>query len=301
MGGPAPRAGRAPRHGHHRARGRGRDFDSDECAGDQGARHHHRPGGSAPPRTRGPPRHHRHRLAEEGDPFAALESFGEAARLEAANPERLALHRYRFEVTQAHATQLAHTFSATSTVTSACFSPDGQRLLTAGAEGTNGLARVWDTFTGTPITSLHVPAGPVRWAGFTRDGAHLITRAEKGAVQLWRADTGAAAGGPWPVPPPMLGNRLLTARDGLVWSLALHGTGRWLALPGRNEVVLQPLAADDPVRPVFSTPKSVNQVFFSPDDLQVVALLEGGGAEIHDSATGELVLVAGRHQARARQ
>jgi WD40 repeat protein/class 3 adenylate cyclase len=67
------------------------------------------------------------------------------------------------------------------------FSPDGQRIVTTGQDGT---ARVWDARTGQPLTPPLHHDGPVRFAGFSPDSQHLATASQDKAARLWDVRTG---------------------------------------------------------------------------------------------------------------
>ena len=56
-------------------------------------------------------------------------------------------------------------------VYSARFSPDGQRIVTAGADGT---VRVWDPSSANTVAVLRGPGGTVTEARFSPDGAQII-------------------------------------------------------------------------------------------------------------------------------
>jgi WD40 repeat protein len=69
------------------------------------------------------------------------------------------------------------------TVTSASFSPDGQRLVTTSRDNT---LRVWD-LSGRLLAELK-PQNYVNSASFSPDGQRLVTEGFDGTVLLWRMD-----------------------------------------------------------------------------------------------------------------
>ena len=74
-------------------------------------------------------------------------------------------------------------------VTSAVFSPDGSRIVTAGTDGT---ARVWDAARGVAIAAPIEHGGWVNSAAFSFDGSRIITVSTNGAARIWGVlETGA--------------------------------------------------------------------------------------------------------------
>ncbi|MES2569278.1 MAG: protein kinase, partial [Verrucomicrobiota bacterium] len=211
------------------------------------------------------------RLAEDGDSFAALDSFAEAARLDADDPARLKMHGYRFALTMAHAPQLEMRLEHSKAVASASFSPDGSRIATVCADGT---AHVWDAMTGTPALPPLLHSAPLRLAAFSPDGAWLGIRAESGETLLLRGDTGELAAGPWPAHP------LLAPLHGQGNTLAFSQDGHWLAIPVLAGVLLRDLS-ENTMREIILE-KRVNQLLFSPDSSRLAILTEGGGAQIRE-------------------
>ncbi|MDF5706250.1 MAG: AAA family ATPase [Nostoc sp. S4] len=72
----------------------------------------------------------------------------------------------------------------TSLVTSASFSPDGKRILTASYDNT---ARVWD-ISGKQIAELKGHTSLVNSASFSPDGKRILTASDDKTARVWRAD-----------------------------------------------------------------------------------------------------------------
>ena len=66
--------------------------------------------------------------------------------------------------------------------TSAAFSPDGARVVTASEDKT---ARVWDAATGAPIGKPLQHEGEVYRAAFSPDGARVVTVSEDSTARVW--------------------------------------------------------------------------------------------------------------------
>jgi len=71
-------------------------------------------------------------------------------------------------------------------VTSAHFSPDGQRVVTASDDGT---ARVWDAATGKAIGEPIKHDSEVTSAHFSLDGQRVVTVSHDGTAQVWDVPT----------------------------------------------------------------------------------------------------------------
>jgi WD40 repeat protein len=71
-----------------------------------------------------------------------------------------------------------------SAIAATAFSPDGERLATAGYEGA---VKIWDAATGQEILTLHAHRGPLLNLAFSPDGRRLLTMGQDGSVRVWDA------------------------------------------------------------------------------------------------------------------
>jgi hypothetical protein len=146
-------------------------------------------------------------------------------------------------------------------VLTARFSPNGNFVVTASADGT---ARLWQAATGQYFGMLLLHRGPVNTACFSPDGSSIVTASNDGTARLWAiprleagqaatlADLAEATGrlmiGDWGTLLP------LPDRDRLIARLQAKATAQNRATKSDFDRVLQELAA--PLRDQGSEPRS---------------------------------------------
>lgn len=104
-------------------------------------------------------------------------------------------------------------------VQSAALSPDGQRIASAGDEGT---VRIWRANGGTELT-LRGHDGPVWDVAFSPDGRHVASGGADGTVRIWGVDGGRPT--------------VLRGHDGTVHGVEFSPDGRRLASTGDDGTV----------------------------------------------------------------
>ena len=208
---------------------------------------------------------------EHGKNAQTLAELAQALRL---NPE----NREASGLTAAMLTQLSWPVPLTSSmrhdavVTSAQFSPDGQRVVTASLDKT---ARLWDAATGKAIGEPMKHEDGVGSAQFSSDGQRVVTASADSTARVWDAATGKAIG------EPMKHEReVFTAQfspDGQqVVTASEDKTARvWDAASGRS--IGEPMEHENWVRTAQ----------FSPDGQRVVTASEDKTARLWDAATGD--------------
>ena len=216
-----------------------------------------------------------------------------------------------------------------SFVLSATYSPDGQRIATASAEGT---ARIWDPGTGEEITSPLRHDSAVGTAHFGPDGQQIVTGSRDKSARLWGARSGQALTEPMRHESNVLmaalgagGHRVLSISEtdtAWLWDVRLLqplAVLRWLQSPavagrfspnGHHVMVIDEANAVRVWNAQTGLPQTrfmghphpesriINDAQFSPDSRRLVTTAEswaatpsgyGGEAHIWDASTGEAI------------
>jgi dipeptidyl aminopeptidase/acylaminoacyl peptidase len=161
-------------------------------------------------------------------------------------------------------------------VTSAAFSPDGSRIVTASAAST---ARIWDAATAKEIAVLRGHASHVNSAAFSPDGSRIVTASRDWTARIWDAasakETAVLRGHQWSVNSAAFspdGSRVVTAAD--------DKTARiWDAASGKVVAVLR--GHDD----------TVYSAAFSRDGSRIVTASGDSTTRIWDAATAKEIAV----------
>jgi WD40 repeat protein/serine/threonine protein kinase len=212
----------------------------------------------------------------EGDVAAALgislELLPHRGAQRSYTPEALSV----FQEARASDTQILALRGHDNWVTSAAFSPDGRRMLTASVDGT---ARIWDTQTGYEIRRFSASGSAIFSAAFSPDGARVVTAHVDRLARIWDASDGRLlitlkghTGTLIRVAYSPDGSRVVTAssdKTARVWD---SETGRMLTqLIGHTDRVVD--------------------AAFSPDGKRIVTASRDKTARVWDASTGRQVLM----------
>jgi WD40 repeat protein len=127
------------------------------------------------------------RLAEEGDPLAALTLLSESLRLDGADPARAQMDRYRIAAALQQVPQLDQIWVGNAPISVARFSADGRRVLIARHDG---VATLYDAASGRATTPAMRHPGILKSASLSPDGRYAATCGEDGYARIWDAATG---------------------------------------------------------------------------------------------------------------
>lgn len=201
-------------------------------------------------------------------------------------------------------------------ITSAAFSPDGRRIVTASADHT---ARIWDAHEGRLLAQLKGHAASVCEASFSPDSRRIVTASEDCTARVWESDKGgllvelkghesrvssatfspdgrrivtASADGTarvW----ESYGGQLLTelkAHEGWVKSAAFSPDGRRIVTTSSSHIACVWGTDGGQLLAKLECQYVVSSAKFSPDGLCIVTADEGETANVWDAEEGRLIV-----------
>jgi WD40 repeat protein len=153
-------------------------------------------------------------------------------------------------------------------LTGVAWSPDGERLATAGEDGT---VKVWLTATGEGVLSINAHDDEVESVAWSPDGLRLATAGADGTLKVWLADTGGE----------VFTFRGVTTPYHVAWS----ADGLRLAVRGDNDARVLDLSRETPQ--LVGHTDTVVDARWSPDGVRVATAGQDGSVRIWDAASGE--------------
>src|SRR5579884_2568391 len=222
------------------------------------------------------------RLMESGDLSVSLLWLTEALRL--AEKEKLPTqtHRLRLAAVLAQCPRLVQMWLHDKTVNVVQLSPDGKRVLTAGA---NGALEIWDAANGKRIGEVLAHQGAITHAAFGPDGKRVLTAVADMTLHLWELETAKELFSSVQLTGPVVGlafsadgKRFLTVTDKAPMGATEVELHVWDAATG-EAVRERALGSEISPRPAA----------FSPDGRLVLTVCQDRCARIWDIATGKQI------------
>jgi WD40 repeat protein len=208
------------------------------------------------------------RLMDDGDPFGALPWIVEGLRLVQGDAAREEMHRFRLAAALQYRPRFVHVWFHDGPVSSAAFSPDGGRVVTASNDQTAG---VWDAATGRLHATLRHRAG-VKYAEFSPDGGRVVTASLDRTARVWDAATGRL-------------HATLEHQAGVEYAKFSPDGGR-VVTAGSDQAARVWDAATGRLHATLEHRARVRYAEFSPDGGRVVTASDDRTARVWDAATG---------------
>ena len=207
----------------------------------------------------------------------AVSRFSENRAEEARSLLHLIPHEYRdtFEWRQckrrfqgSHLTCYGHT----DEVLEVEFTPDGQRLISAGKDGT---IRFWDAVTGHKLSTIEGDGVPVLGLSVTSDGRYLASGNGNGVLNLWNLESGEFI-------------RSLSGHQGAINCVAVSQDGRRIASASSDKTIkLWEFETGEELVSLAGHRGAVLGVAFSPNGEQLVSTsIEDETVRVWDVETG---------------
>jgi WD40 repeat protein len=166
-------------------------------------------------------------------------------------------------------------------LTSAAFSPDGSRIVTASMDKT---ARIWDAATATEIAVLRGHDDWVSSAAFSPEGSRIVTASLDKTARIWDAATATEIA-------------VLRGHDGNVNSAAFSPEGsRIVTASGDGTARIWDAATATEIAILRGHDDSVSSAAFSPDGSRIVTASADKTARIWDATTAMEIAVLRGHE-----
>jgi WD40 repeat protein len=224
------------------------------------------------------------RLVESEKNAQALAQLAKALRL---NPENREASGFALALLRqlSWCVPLTGSMPQNGGISSAQFSPDGQRVVTASTDNT---ARVWDASSGKPIGEPMKHELPVNSAQFNMDGRRVVTASNDKTARVWDASSGKPVGEPMKHEDRVNSARFSSDGQWVVTASA-DGTARvWDAASGKP--------VGKPMQHGGLTFGGVLSAQFSPDGRQVVTGSADMTARVWDAASGRPIGEPMKHE-----
>ncbi|MCE9532482.1 MAG: protein kinase [Planctomycetes bacterium] len=209
----------------------------------------------------------------QGDYLRSLPWFAEALRLEHGVADNEEMHRVRLAAVLRHSPRLSRAWFHDGRVTDAVFSPDGESVASASADGTVCVHRI-NELEGDQGIALKHP-GSVSMVRFSPSNEHILTVCSDDAARIWDAKTGKMVAHP------------LRHNGAITWACFSPDGLRVLTTSHDRTARLWDTQTGEATDVVFKHAMAILHAEFSRDGKRIVTAGEAGAARVWDAETGK--------------
>lgn len=158
------------------------------------------------------------------------------------------------------------------------FSPDGDRMVTVGSDGT---ARLWDVRNGQELFRLEDPQTEITFAAFSSDSTRIVTASAEGPVGIWDAQNGKNI-------------QIIPAHEMRVISAVFSPDNSLIVTASRDTTaVLWNVNSDTKMSTFEGHTGPVRYADFSPDGSRIVTASNDGTARVWELSGTETLKLEG--------
>ena len=177
--------------------------------------------------------------------------------------------------------ELVYALGHSHAVTSICFSPDGQQIVTASADGT---ARVWDWHSGQEIKILSGHEGWVLSACFSSDGQQIVTASDDRTARVWDWRSGQEI-------------KILSGHEDWVRSAGFSSDGQQIVTASHDGTArVWDWHSGQEIKVLSGHESAVNSACFSPDGQQIVTASHDKTVRVWDRHSGQEIKILSGHE-----
>ena len=161
-----------------------------------------------------------------------------------------------------------------ASASSAAYSPDGQRIVSASHDTT---LRIWDSTDGTPLSTLHGHIARVTSVAYSPDGKEIVSASHDKTLIIWNAQTGAKL-------------HTLRGHDGWVTSADYSPDGQTIVSASADRTLRIWNAHNGaPLRTLSGHDSAVEYAVYSPNGQRIVSASADKTLRIWDARNGDML------------
>ena len=169
----------------------------------------------------------------------------------------------------------------TASVSSAAFSPDGTKIVSASMDRT---AHIWDAATGAPVGKPMSHDAGIWTVVFSPDGSKVLTASEDKTARVWDANTGAQLA-------------RLEGHTDKVTSAAFSPDGTRIVTSSFDKTArIWDATTYQQLKTLSGHENTVQTAFYSPDGTQIVTASDDTTARVWDASSGQELKKFSGHQ-----